>query len=678
MMANRAKNNSLIESGERFRWEKPVLFMCGLLLTVAIAVVSLFPPAFYRYMESKIYDLMLNPVSEMVTPEGIVVVGIDDNSLARYGQWPWPRYRLAHLLTELKALGASSIGLDMIFMEQDRTSLSVIQKEMSRDLDISLSFEDVPPAFKDNDRIFASALQTTPTVIGYKFLFGSQENVYFAQNEKTLHPIPLNFGANNAMLDGFFLKATGVVSNLINFSDSAKSSGFVNSFRDADGVIRRVPLLITFKGKYYPSLALACVMAAKPDLSFRLKTDRDGPVIYCGNRRIPIDQSGSLLVRYRGKGSTFPLIPAGDVLEKKVQRERVQGKIVIVGAWATGLGEHHVTPMEGPFPGPEIHANVADNILEGMVLYHPQWARGVEISAALALGILLSAVMTLAGPMWCTSYTAVTVTGSILGSFWMFKNWGLYLSPILPMTILMLVFAALSILKYAFEKRRVMKRTAALIKAQDAVIISLSSLSETRDFETGAHILRTQRYVRALARCLAKDPKYADVLDETTINVLYKSAPLHDIGKVGIPDHILLKPGKLSDKEFDLMMQHTLIGHDTLVKTEKLIGEDHRFPYFKVGREMSLSHHEKWDGTGYPNNLKGEKIPLSGRLMALADVYDSLITSRVYKRALNHEEAKAIILKGKGSHFDPDIVKAFLEAEEEFKHIAKEFVDAQN
>ncbi|MBD1558344.1 HD domain-containing protein [Vibrio sp. S9_S30] len=207
---------------------------------------------------------------------------------------------------------------------------------------------------------------------------------------------------------------------------------------------------------------------------------------------------------------------------------------------------------------------------------------------------------------------------------------------------------------------------------RDVAIVSLAALAESRDNETGAHILRTQEYVKALAIHLSVSEKYRRLLSPAYIDLLYKSAPLHDVGKVGIPDAVLLKPGKLTDEEFDIMKGHPQIGADALSIAEKRMGSS---SFLKLAREISLSHHEKWDGSGYPNALSGEDIPLSGRLMALADVYDALISKRVYKPAFSHEKAKGIILEGTGKHFDPEVVEAFLNVEDEFKQIAAHYKD---
>lgn len=205
---------------------------------------------------------------------------------------------------------------------------------------------------------------------------------------------------------------------------------------------------------------------------------------------------------------------------------------------------------------------------------------------------------------------------------------------------------------------------------RDVAIVSLSALAESRDNETGAHILRTQEYVRALATHLAQFDHHKALLTDNYIELLYKSAPLHDVGKVGIPDNILLKPGKLTDEEFEVMKGHPEIGAKALSMAEKQLGSN---SFLKLAKEISLTHHEKWNGSGYPKGLKEQEIPISGRLMALADVYDALISERVYKKAFSHEKAKSIILEGNGSHFDPEIVEAFLAIEDEFVAIADKY-----
>jgi len=219
-------------------------------------------------------------------------------------------------------------------------------------------------------------------------------------------------------------------------------------------------------------------------------------------------------------------------------------------------------------------------------------------------------------------------------------------------------------------EEKVKERTELIERTNSATIYCLAALAETRDTETGQHIKRTQEYIRELALELRNNEKYKDILTDDYIELLYKSAPLHDIGKVGIRDSILLKPGKLTDEEFEEMKKHTIYGEESLMVGIKELGEE---SFLTLAREIALTHHEKWNGSGYPKGLSKEEIPICGRLMALSDVYDALISKRVYKGAFTHEEAKKIILESKGTHFDPDIVDAFIKRENRFIEIMEKF-----
>ncbi|MFA6809047.1 MAG: HD domain-containing phosphohydrolase, partial [Eubacteriales bacterium] len=221
-------------------------------------------------------------------------------------------------------------------------------------------------------------------------------------------------------------------------------------------------------------------------------------------------------------------------------------------------------------------------------------------------------------------------------------------------------------------EEKVKERTDLLERTNSAAIYCLAALAETRDTETGEHIKRTQKYIKVLTRELQGKDKYRNVLTKEYIELLYKSAPLHDIGKVGVRDTILLKAGPLTEKEFEEMKKHTTYGGESLMVGINELGED---SFLTLAKEIAITHHEKWDGTGYPRGLEKDEIPISGRLMALSDVYDALISKRVYKNAFTHEEAKNIILEGRGTHFDPDIVDAFLRREAEFIEISGMYKD---
>jgi putative two-component system response regulator len=228
--------------------------------------------------------------------------------------------------------------------------------------------------------------------------------------------------------------------------------------------------------------------------------------------------------------------------------------------------------------------------------------------------------------------------------------------------------------KNDYLEQEVQRRTRELGAIQDVTIHAMASLAETRDNETGNHIRRTQHYVRVLAEHLREHPRFRQFLDTDTIKLLFKSAPLHDIGKIGIPDRILLKPGRFTPEEFEIMKTHTTLGRDAIAHAEAQLGMD--VDFLRLAKEIAYSHQEKWDGSGYPEGLAGDAIPISARLMAVADVYDALISRRVYKEGMPHEQAVRIILDGRGTHFDPDICDAFQACLPVFQQIAARFADS--
>jgi putative two-component system response regulator len=205
--------------------------------------------------------------------------------------------------------------------------------------------------------------------------------------------------------------------------------------------------------------------------------------------------------------------------------------------------------------------------------------------------------------------------------------------------------------------------------AQRLMVQSLLSLTETRDGETGRHSLRTQRYTRLLADQLSGHPRFRAYLTPERLDLLASLAPLHDIGKVGIPDHILNKPGALTPEELAQMRTHPALGRDVILKAEQQVGV-HDDAILSMAKDIVYTHHERWDGSGYPQGLRGEAIPIPGRLLAIVDVYDAIVTRSLYRAPMSHEDAVTLIGNNRGTHFDPDVVDAFLNVAAEFERMA--------
>jgi adenylate cyclase len=653
------------------------IFLTGVCATLLVSLLTIWQPVFFRFLDSKIYDTLLRSgySDGGHAPDNPVIVDIDEQSLARFGQWPWPRYRVGLLVRKIQEQGAAGICLDMFFPEADRTSLNVVQEDIRKEFGVRLDLRGIPAKLADNDAVFSEVLAKGPFVLSYDFLFSGEG---MTRNECPLHPLQaaiMGKPGAPATPTGLF-RATGAVCSVTALNKAAPSSGFFNVIPDADGVLRRVPLLIEFKDRLYPNLALATVLQSTGTGRPVLKVSRQGlENIVVGDTVIPVDSKANLLIRFRDKGKHFPTIPARDILLDQVPQDRIKGKIIVLGSSAAGLEKLHATPLTPALPGAEIHATIIDNILKKEFISRPYWVPGMELAAVFVCGIISALLLSWTRSILGLSLITLVGVGLWLASGWMLGSRGIFLSPLFPLVTLGCNFSLLTFIKYWREEQTVKTRNRELVVMQNFTIQCLAALTETRDSETGRHIERCQHYVRILCNQLATNPKFTDILDDETIDLLYRSASLHDIGKVGVPDSILLKPSTLSEDEYREMKKHTLYGREAIERAEHLYGKDVKDSFLQFGKVIAYSHHEKWNGSGYPEGLAGEDIPLFGRIMAVADVYDALICRRRYKPSFTHEESVEIISRNKGTHFDPLVVEAFLAVQEEFGNVARQLPD---
>lgn len=646
--------------------------LVGFALTAVVAMLSLFPPAFLQKADLFVYDQLLAGRAGPPQSTDPVLVAIDDASLTAYGQWPWPRYRLALLIERLQAQGAKVIAVDVLMPEPDRTSPEVIVQDRRRDgVDTpALSALSALDSDDSNSQRLAETLAKGTSILGYFLNFG-------ATPRSTTHdlPPPLPDGmvvTRVAGFQGLTALPTSQVRSLRQLAAAATAEGFTNVEEDIDGTLRRVPLLLSIDGKDYPSLALAALLAASPKPHIQLALEDGENVLRWDERRIPLDAKGYMLLDFRRPPAG--VISAQTVLQNKLPSDSLRNRIVVLGAHATGLGDLHRTPLGKPVSGLSIHATIIDNILADTFVLRPGWARGAELALALLTGLLATVLLSNSGFVISSLLVTVGTLGCYAASQALMISRGIHLSPLLPMLTLLLQGSVLSLLKYGITAHKLRVRTLDLLHAQDEIIVSMSVLAEARDKETGAHIRRTQRYVEILASQLSTTPRYAH-LTHFDIELLTKSAPLHDIGKIGIPDAILQKPGKLNEAEYAIMQSHTSIGAEALTRIVNDSGPPEKQTFLDYARQMAESHHEHWNGRGYPHQLHGEEIPLAGRLMALADVYDALISPRVYKKPHSHAEACQFIVERSGTQFDPEIVAAFIARNEEFLKVAETLAD---
>ncbi|MRR57649.1 MAG: CHASE2 domain-containing protein [Deltaproteobacteria bacterium] len=654
------------------------IFCAGLGLTILLALLAVYRPVFFRFLDYKVYDTILRSNSSAGsprTPAEPVIIDIDEKSLARFGQWPWPRYRVGILLEKIKKLGASSISLDIVFPEPDRTSLTTVREDILREYGTRLDLNGIPATLRDNDIILTDILSQGPFVLGYSFLFTKGKNPAADCPRQPLQAAVMERnGTATAPLDIF--RATGATCSISPLGRAASGAGFFNVTPDDDGILRRVPLLMEYQGKLFPSLSLATLMHARQIKQAVLQTS-SGRLknIILSDISIPVDSRANFLVRYRDARAPVSHFSALDIMQDVVARKNIEGKIVFLGASAVGLEEYRTTPLAAAVPGTEIHATIVDNILKKEFFYRPYWAPGFELLLVLFCGVFSSLLLSWTRSLLGISVLAACCMGLWFASDWTLRSKGIFISPLVPLVTLIGNFSLLTFVKYWREEQTVKSRNKDLVAMQNFTIQCLAALTETRDSETGRHIERCQHYVKLLSEQLAKNPKYSEILDEETIDLLYRSASLHDIGKVGIPDNILLKPSTLTADEYREMKKHTIYGREAILRAEHLYGKDVKDSFLQFGKIIAYSHHEKWDGSGYPEGLSGEDIPLFGRIMAVADVYDAIICKRRYKPAFSHVDAAEIIVRNKGSHFDPAAVEAFQEIQEEFHKVAQQLPD---
>ena len=654
------------------------LLLGGSVPIAIAALLALVQPAAFARLDRAVYDTMLRWSPTAAPDPRVVIVDIDERSLAAIGQWPWRRDNIARLITRLRDLGAATIALDIIFAEPDR------------DQDVVRVNETWSGGVGTPDELLAQSLRPGKVVLGHAMTF---EPGVPSAARCLLHP--LNVAIVDEVHSGASLKdddspvapvfqATGSACNLRPLAEAAGRSGFLNAAPDADGVLRRAPVLMELDGALYPSLAVAAVSAARSrDAVLRIATTNSTSLTFDG-REVPLDGKGNLLLRYRGQKRTFPYLSAADVVHGRVNPGALTNKIVFVGTTALGTREVVATPLDTLFVGVEVQATIADNLLQQDFIVRPASAPIREGLTALVCGALLMLVAMRGRAQW-----SAAVAFACLAVLWVSAvvalSAGVLFSPLYPTVALVFGLTGTTIAGVMVERKRA--ETAMLevstavhraetagretTKAQRLMIETLLSLTETRDVDTGKHSRRTSRAARLLAGALAKNPAFTAYLTSERIELLSSLAPLHDIGKVGVPDAVLNKPGALTREEMAEMQRHPVYGRDVICRAEKESGivDD---VILGMAKEIVYTHHEKWDGTGYPEGLKGTAIPVPGRVMAVIDVYDAVTARRVYSEPMSHDDAVGHIVKRRGTHFDPDVVDAFLAVADEMSVVRLE------
>lgn len=651
---SRAEQNYMDES-----FKKKVIFATGLIVTLIILFAVLSGERIFTRLDYRMYDFLSNAVPDGPPSKLIVIADIDNKSLEEVGQWPWSRYKTAEMIRNISESGAAAIGLDAIFPEEDRTSLVNIKESLNKDYGLNVEVINVPRGFGDNDEYMSLVLADGPFVLSNYFTFDGTEQ----RPKVRIDPLRVK-GLTG---DEDFYNADGVLTNLNKFQAAAGHSGFFNSLPDMDGLTRKVPLVIRYGDDVYPLMSLRTFMTASGLEEAEMVRGFGGQILKVGDKSIPVSRNGTAWLNFKRGADLYKTYSAADILYGRVPGEAFFGKIVFVGASATGINDLHSTSLRSLFPGVEIHAAFVDNLINGDFFHIPSWTYIANLISVLSFGIGITLLSLRIRPSGFLYIMPVIIFGAVILSYAVLFAARIYISPTPAVIVAVNVFFFLTGVSIYIEEKRNRMQAKMLSGAQAMTIRSMASVAETRDPETGEHILRTQLYVKIIAERLLEEGHFTDELCPETINLLYLSAPLHDVGKVGISDSILLKPAKLTEEEFEIMKTHAELGVEIMKRAEEAEGSS---SFLTIGMKIAGNHHEKWDGSGYPKGLKGDEISLYGRIMAVADVYDALRSRRSYKEPFSHEKSMKILLEGRGSHFDPKVIDAFLAIEEDVIHIA--------
>lgn len=608
-------------------------------------------------LDYQIYDL-IKPELNLDRSNSVVVVEIDEKSLEIFGQWPWSRILVAKLAQEILLSKPAAFGMDVIFAEKDRTSLDEIKNFYKDSLNLDLNTNKIPTLLLDNDKILASSLEAGNSVLA---VFAS--NIPRNKTCSKLTTIKSNLVFEN--ID----KIDNLVCSYEPLNTLARANGFINARAFSDGVLRYTNLFFYYKNSLIPSFSVAMLMQVDPNLTLLKDEKNRGLKVKFLEKEVKLNDEAKALNEIYPKNK-FKTFSASDVLLDRVDKSEFSGKFVLFGATALGLNDHFVSSGGKIRSGIFYHASLIENFLTNSLVSQPNFYKDLNFYLSVLVLVLLAFMIVRYGylPSFFV-FVLLTVTAFVSAEIKL-KS-GVYISIgyiVIPVFIIFLFFT-LSMTFYSFwEKRSFLKE---LEEAHSSAIDSMITVVEGKDRETGGHILRTREYIRILAQYLRKKGIYD--FSPTFIKVLCQAVPLHDIGKVAIPDNILNKNGSLDEKEWEIMKKHVIYGKEIIQKAKMRSSGKNLF--LNAATNIAYTHHEKWDGSGYPQGLKGDEIPIEGRLMAIADVYDALTSKRVYKEKFNYEKAENMIINESGTHFDPILIKAFIDLKSEFRKIAQKYED---
>jgi len=628
-----------------------------ILALIAITNLLLYKNTITQIVDYYIYDLSTKyfskPIEEQ-TPTTIVI-NIDDRSLNYLGQWPWPRIIEAKLINMINIQLPPAIGINILFSELDRTSPKNIREFYKNILDINVSLNG-RNLIEDNDERLIDSIKNTNAVLPILFQPNTNPNdncqdlIY--QNN-ILKKFSTTLITNSALCNHFKLQK------------SIKNFGFMNILSDSDGIFRRVYLFGKYKDKTLPSFGLAVLMSIDGNIEILNKNS-----FKILGHRVDMNRDSSVLINFN---TTPPkIISVIDVLNNKISPKEFLGKIVLIGSAITASQPIYKLSSNKAITNNVINGYLIQNILSDNLFVQPDFFKKLNMLIATFLSLLIILLLIKRFYILILTIFFVTIFSSILYTYILFEK-NIYISLGYLLTPFILNFFVINFFFIIINIKDKNQFYQELLKSHSSAVESIALISAIRDDETGEHLQRTKIYIKELAYYLLRHRKYTHILNKKYINLIYQAAPLHDIGKLGIPDSILKKPAKLTKEEYEIMKQHPILAKNAIEKAMKYYDKN---DFLNIAYNIAYYHHERWDGTGYPVGLKGDDIPLEAQLMAIADVYDALVTKRCYKNEFSFDEAEEIIVEGADTQFNPILVEAFIALRYRFREIARKYRDS--
>jgi len=632
-------------------------FTLGISFITVLLYAILINSPLYEYTDHKIYDLVSSVSQKELSDNRVVIVDIDEKSLNAIGQWPWSRVIIANLIDKINEQKPSAIAMDFIFPEYDRTSIDSLKNFYSNFFNTNITIGGIPKWLENNDKILAESIKNANMTLP---LYLQNDPALKKCKLDTLYKIKIDKNVEP-------YRAQSKLCNNEILQDASKNFGFINASPDSDGMFRRLPTIIQLENNYIPNLGLATIFSTGIYRNIYLSKDNFGTKIVLKDKEFYLDSKSNILLNFYTKNS-YTSISALDVLTNKVNNI-LQNKIVLIGTTAVGLHDYYTIRGGELQSGVFMHTTLIENIFNEDIISQPELLKHLNTLISLLASFFVIYLMHRKNYLYVSVFSFSIIVFYILLTFIGLKS-NIYFSSGYFLTSYALFFTLIStsftIINYL--QRNIFYEK--LSKSHQATLESMAMVAETRDTETGAHIIRTKKFVHLIAIELSKDEEYKNVVTQEFIEAIYHASPLHDIGKVGVPDSILKKPAKLTFEEFEEMKKHSTYGSDIL---QNAIDNYKNNYMLKIAKNIAHYHHEKWDGSGYPEGLKEREIPLEARIMAIADVFDALMSKRCYKPAFEVQEVEKIIIEGKGIHFEPKLVDIFMEIKEEFYKITDKY-----